>query len=685
MIAGQAEMEALARKAWGEPNPKHSTRKELRFGERGSKKLDLLKLVWFDHEADTGGGHRELYKLTHGTYPPNGADEAPDFATIARKVFRLKPVAWWDYHDATGVIVARVIRLEPKTFRQCRPDRDDGWKWSLQGLQVPLYRLPELLRAPADATVFVTEGEKHADALRDLGLIATTNCMGARKFRSHHAKILAGRDVVILPDNDDAGRDHARLVARELRGVGTRPRIVELPGLPEKGDVMEWLAAGGTREKLLELVEAARAKPSQDESAARSDETDDTAIERLARLSPLRFERVREAEAKRLGIRVSILERLVRAARGDGANSNGGQGRALDIPTPEPWPEPVGGAALLFELAEFYGAHLYLPHRASAALALWTLHTHCFEAFPHTPRLIVKSVEKGSGKSTVFDLLKFTTSKPVETESISPAALFRAIEKAKPTVLMDEADTFVRDNEDLRGLLNAGYKRGGQTIRCVGEDQEPRMFDVFAPVALAGLGKLPGTIVDRAITITMKRARRTELPQPIRKPTEELGTRLARQAARWAADHAAELVGAEPDMGELYNRLADVWRPLYAIAAAAGNTWPELARHTMGALTKDAQDDAEGLGVKLLRDVQAIFRADGQDELPTKVLVEKLVAMEERPWPEMGRMSKPLTATRFTLMVQQFGVLRARLSSEGRPWGFRLPDFAEAFGRYLDA
>ena len=673
MIPSQDDMVTLAVKLWGEPTAAYSSRKELRFGKNESKSLRTGERIFFDYEADRGGGYRDLHKLVHGQFPPpNGEDVAADFATLARKVFRQTPVAWWDYHDKSGAVVARVVRLKPpgadKTYRQCRPDGAGGWKWSLQGLQVPLYRLPELLAAPTDATVYVVEGEKQADALHEWGLIGTTNCMGANKFRAHHAETLAGRTVVILPDNDAPGREHARRVARDLRGVGARACILELPGQPEKGDIVDWIAAGHTPDELAELVAVAwaQAGASPDPAPELSDEAEDATIARLARLSLLQYERVRTAEAERLNCRAGMLDKLVRAAR-EGGQAADGQGQPLNIPPPDAWPDPVDGASLLFELAKFFGDHLYLPHRASTALALWTVHTHCAEAFAHTPRLIVKSAEKGSGKSTLFDLLKLVANKPVETESISPAALFRTVAKAKPTVLMDEADTFVRDNEDLRGLLNAGYKRGGQTIRCVGEDQEPRMFDVFSPIALAGLGKLPGTIVDRAITITMRRARRGELPQPIRRPTEELGNRLARQATRWAADHAAVLAETEPDMGELFNRPADVWRPLYAIAGVAGDTWPDLARSTMEALTGEARDDAEGLGVKLLRDVRMIFA--GQPEMTTRELVESLVQMEDRPWPEMGRTGKPLTVNRFTLMVQQFGASRARLSTEGRPWG----------------
>ena len=278
-IAGftRAEMIALATKAWGAPNQRLSTKTELRFGANGSKSLKPDAGIFFDHEVNAGGGGRDLYKLVHGDYPANDRG--------GNRVFRIPPglkalgptVAMWDYHDANGTIVARVVRFEPptngtrtKTFRQCQPD-GDGWKWSVKCLRIPLYRLPELLAAPVDKVIYVVEGEKHADALAAWGLVATTNPMGAGKFRRHHAESLAGRNVVILPDNDDAGRDHAKRVMQELHQVDATVRLIELPGLPKKGDIVDWIAAGHTAEELATLVAATspRVKPPAPEGRGR--------------------------------------------------------------------------------------------------------------------------------------------------------------------------------------------------------------------------------------------------------------------------------------------------------------------------------------------------------------------------------------------------------------------------------
>jgi hypothetical protein len=165
-----------------------------------------------------------------------------------------KIVVTYDYHDAAGNLLFQVCRMEPKRFLQRRPDGAGGWIWNLTGIEPVLYHLPELVSA---ALVYKVEGEKDVDRLRALGLMATCNAMGAGKWRKNYNWHLKGKAVVILPDNDKAGKDHAQNVARELHGIAASVKVIELPGLPEKGDVSDWLDAGGTLEQLRGLVQAA--------------------------------------------------------------------------------------------------------------------------------------------------------------------------------------------------------------------------------------------------------------------------------------------------------------------------------------------------------------------------------------------------------------------------------------------
>ena len=168
-------------------------------------------------------------------------------------------VSTYGYHDAAGHLLYETVRYQPKDFRQCQPDGNGGYVYNLDGVCRVLYHLPQLVAAMPDETVYVVEGEKDADRLAGLGFVATTSPMGARKWRREYTDSLAGRTVRIIPDNDEPGRRHAQDVAASLHGVAAEVRILALPGLPEDGDISDWLDAGGTAEALCELGAAAPA------------------------------------------------------------------------------------------------------------------------------------------------------------------------------------------------------------------------------------------------------------------------------------------------------------------------------------------------------------------------------------------------------------------------------------------
>jgi hypothetical protein len=172
--------------------------------------------------------------------------------------------ATYDYQDEAGCLRFQTVRYHPKDFRQRRPDGKGGWAWDLRGVERLLYRLPELVNADPSAPVFVCEGEKDVERLRSLGLVATCNPMGAGKWQQRFNGPLRGRHVIVIPDNDDAGRNHARQVAESLNGAAASVTTLELPGLPDKGDVSDWLNKGGTKERLLELVREARGEAGPD-------------------------------------------------------------------------------------------------------------------------------------------------------------------------------------------------------------------------------------------------------------------------------------------------------------------------------------------------------------------------------------------------------------------------------------
>lgn len=165
-----------------------------------------------------------------------------------------KIIKAYDYVDESGTLIFQTVRYEPKDFRQRRPDGKGGYIYDLKGVSLIPYNFPEVIKAKS---VMIVEGEKDVETLRGIGLVASCNPMGAGKWREEYNRYFTGKKVAIIPDNDKPGRDHALQVAKTLKGVAESVKVVELPGLPEKGDVSDWIEAGGTKERLVEIIKKA--------------------------------------------------------------------------------------------------------------------------------------------------------------------------------------------------------------------------------------------------------------------------------------------------------------------------------------------------------------------------------------------------------------------------------------------
>ncbi len=314
-------------------------------------------------------------------------------------------------------------------------------------------------------------------------------------------------------------------------------------------------------------------------------------ISRLAKLDNLEYERERKDVAKRLKFRAPILDRLVAAER-DQFDDGSIQGRSLSLPEPEPWPEPVDGAELLDAISMIIRRHVVMPDHAADAAALWVLHTYLLGNFGISPRLAITSPEKGCGKTTLLDVLSHLVMRPLPTANATASAIFRVVEMQQPTLLIDEADTFLSENGELRGILNSGHRQGGAVIRTVGPDFEPRAFSTFSACAIALIGKLPATLTDRSVPIDLRRRRPDEAIEAFRFDRTGALDQLARQAARWAMDNGNNMRGADPDIPSgVFNRAADNWRPLLAVADAAGGEWPARARRAVHFVVATAGDD----------------------------------------------------------------------------------------------
>jgi putative DNA primase/helicase len=479
--------------------------------------------------------------------------------------------------------------------------------------------------------------------------------------------------------------------AGQLEDAGGLDYIQRLPDATSSpGQFPSWLASVGEyRQRREDLRQAIllreRALSGCVGSGDGAVESDDDIIIRLAALPPLEYERQREVAAEKLGCRTGILDKLVDGKRPKSETADGEmQGRTMNLADAEPWPESVRGADVLNEIAETFTRFVALSDGAANALALWTAHTHTFKSFICSPRLNVSSPEKGCGKTTLRDVLAVLVPRPLLAENLSVAVLFRVIEAHRPTVLADECDSWLRDNDELRGMLNSGHRRGGQALRCEGESNEVRAFAVFAPAVLCGIGSLPGTLHDRSIVIRLERAKPGELRERFDSRHVDRERELCRKLARFCADNAAGLEACDPALPSgAFNRLADNWRPLFAIAEIAGGDWPQQAAAAFAKLTAKEDTDAQGIGTMLLADVWQAFQEARAVRMFSKSLVESLLAMSDHPWPEAHK-GRPITETWLARRLRSFSVQPHTLRiADERAKGYEIADFADALDRYV--
>lgn len=682
------------------------------------------------HEVD-GRGHTKSLTVAkgdrvpivvhcHAGCEPKAILQALGIEAPSRQTVNIPTV--YSYRDADGHEIRQKLRYEPKDFRI---RHQDAGRWVYKAGSGPhvLYRLPEVMAAiQSRNTLFLVEGEKDVDRAVREKLTATTNIEGAAqpgqnpKWRREYTVQLSGATcIVLLPDNDPAGRAHMAHIAQQLIGRVQEIVVVDLgqlyPDLPEKGDLSVWLNRGHTVEELLELVGKASplrqhhdptpAPTPTDDIDVESDEITDEAIKttadsaeilRLAELNLLDYDRQRGAAAKALGIRGETLDKLVKEQRGDKEDSS--SGKTLCFPEITPHPQPVSGAELLNELTASVRRFVCLPEHAATAIALWVVYSYIVIQHGHiAPTLAITSPEKRCGKSTLLTWLYRVVAKPLLAANITTAAIFRTIDAWQPTLLIDEADSFLGESGDeLRGILNSGHTREtAYVIRVVGDEHEPRQFSTWGAKAVALIGKLEGkysTLADRSIEIQLRRRMATDKIEKLRHADTTHFKRLASRCLRFALDHSEDIDKARPVIPEMHDRAADNWEPLLTIADLASGHWPRLARTVALALSGGEVDTGTesggSLGVQLLTDLHSYFGARTAESYPTTQLLTYLTGIDDAPWATFAK-GKEMTPRHLSRLLQPYGIVRQtiRFTTDGLAKGYRVADFKDAFARYL--
>ncbi|MFC5668181.1 DUF3631 domain-containing protein [Kitasatospora misakiensis] len=370
------------------------------------------------------------------------------------------------------------------------------------------------------------------------------------------------------------------------------------------------------------------------------------------------------------------------------------EGAANDLPDADVVPDvpESPGASLLAELHAHVRRYAVLPSaEALDAVTLWAAATHLQAVWHHAPRLAIVAPARRCGKSRLLDVLVETVHDPLITVNTSAAAVYRTISERPRTLLVDEVDTIfgnprtAEKYEDLRGLLNAGHQRNRPVTRAVGTDHQAREFETFAMAALAGIGDLPDTIMDRSIVIRMRRRADGEIVAPLRDRRDGVLLRETRaKLSLWASQVHEQAQALEPDM-PVEDRAADTWEPLVAVADLAGGSWPRRARQAcvrMVAAEEEIEEDGCG-GARILADIRRIFFAHGDpNSLSTIAILAALNDDPEAPWGEHGRGG--LTARPLSELLKDYQISSAniRLPDGTQRKGYTFNKFADSWRRY---
>jgi hypothetical protein len=344
-------------------------------------------------------------------------------------------------------------------------------------------------------------------------------------------------------------------------------------------------------------------------------------------------------------------------------------------------------ALLLHDVKTFIRRFVALDDHQATALALWAAHTAVVDAFTITPYIAISSAEKRSGKTRLLEVLELLVSEPLPTANISDAALFRVIDERGPTLLVDEVDAIFGKSsprDELRGILNAGYRRGASTHRMGGrQNSELQTFSVFCPKVFAGIGDaLPDTITDRSIAVRLKRKTRDLAVERFRlREVQAQGHALRDRLAGWLEPQLDYLAESRPPLpDELDDRAQDVWEPLLAIADVAGDEWPVTARAAAIALSTGDEREDGSLTSSLIRDIYTVFTETAQDRMKTSDLLFELSKIEESPWGDY--FGKPLSAHGLSRLLRPYRVKTMPVKVAGDTVrGYKVEQFADAFAQ----
>lgn len=351
----------------------------------------------------------------------------------------------------------------------------------------------------------------------------------------------------------------------------------------------------------------------------------------------------------------------------------------------KPWPQAVDGVAIANTIKQFIDEHIVMSEESKIATTLWLIGTYIFNEFRIFPKLLITSPEKRCGKTTLMEILNAFCHRGLSSSNTSAAAIFRAVDLWQPTLLIDEVDTFLKQNEELRGIINSGHNKSGAYIMRVEGDAKnrtPKRFSTWSPMVIAMIKTPQDTIFDRSIVAQLKRKtffeKTKKLPANIFAKFKE----LRRKIRRWGDDHNAliqNLTIEAPNYGN--DRAQDNWQPLFVVAKLLNSEWLDKVSMAYKKLTNIPKE--ESISVLLLQDIKSTFVDLDKMKIHSKDLIDRLNVLEEQPWCEFQH-GRPFSAKTLARLLKPFHIKSKQIWIDGSNRnGYEWEDFEDAFNRYL--
>ena len=358
---------------------------------------------------------------------------------------------------------------------------------------------------------------------------------------------------------------------------------------------------------------------------------------------------------------------------------------ALGVDNTVAHPDPVELSAVLNEIESTEKEHIIIDEDEATAVTLWIALTYFLDDIEIMPLLFINAPEKACGKTQLLTLVGDMVKNPMPVANMTPASLFRSIEKWQPTLLIDEADTFIHNNKVLRGIINSSHaKSHARVLRSsAGKDGTPKSFSTWVSMVIGMIGMPPDTITDRSLVIQLQRKLPSESTKRISLDFDKECHQICQKIVRWTEDNSDQLKQLQPTLPNSHNdREIDNWAPLFVIAETIGPNWHEQALKAYSSLSKP---DDESIGVLLLSDIQEVFEEKDRETIHSNDLINYLITSDESPWLEF-RGGRTLTATALANILKPFGIKskQMRIGALNRN-GYSIDMFKDAFSRYIPA